>query len=415
MITRRTLHVLASCCVVVLFTVLSLSRGQADWTQSAATEGRFVTGLTMHGAALFTSTSDSGVYRSTDNGGIWSAAKAGLPRDILTIASTGTVLIAGRDPGVYRSTNNGDTWTPANTGLSNPSIYALFVSGTNIFAGTAGSGVFRSIDSALSWTPANATMTTAVVQAFTGGTSNLFAGTKLGGVYRSTDNGSNWVQVNTGLTSLNVLSLCMSGSDIYMGSAGGGVFRSTNNGAIWTPVPSGLTSPTIYSLVASGTSLFAGGASGGSANVFVSTNSGGNWSSVSGALPLVTVNTLGIAGTYIVAGTAARGIWRRPLSEVTGVARRMEGEIPGTISLSQNFPNPFNPGTTIRYALPRQHTVTLSVYNTLGQKVSDLVNEAQEAGNYEVQFDASGFSSGVYFYRLQAGTSVETRRLLLMK
>jgi hypothetical protein len=83
--------------------------------------------------------------------------------------------------------------------------------------------------------------------------------------------------------------------------------------------------------------------------------------------------------------------------------------------LRQNYPNPFNPSTTIRYGLPHRSTVQLTVFNTLGQQVATLVQGEQEAGYHEVRFDASGLSSGVYFYRLSAGTYVETRKLLLLK
>jgi hypothetical protein len=83
--------------------------------------------------------------------------------------------------------------------------------------------------------------------------------------------------------------------------------------------------------------------------------------------------------------------------------------------LEQNYPNPFNPSTTIRYGLPARSHVSLTVFNTLGQKVAQLVNEELESGYHEVQFNASSLSSGVYFYRLQAGTFVETKRLLLLR
>jgi hypothetical protein len=81
---------------------------------------------------------------------------------------------------------------------------------------------------------------------------------------------------------------------------------------------------------------------------------------------------------------------------------------------SQNYPNPFSSSTTIKYELPKSSEVRLSVYDLLGREVSVLVNERRNAGVYEVRFDASGLSSGVYFYRLQAGTFVETRKLLLL-
>jgi hypothetical protein len=92
-----------------------------------------------------------------------------------------------------------------------------------------------------------------------------------------------------------------------------------------------------------------------------------------------------------------------------------EEALPVAYALVQNYPNPFNPSTTIRYGLPRRSAVQLSVFNTLGQQVALLVQGEQEAGYHEVRFDASGLSSGVYFYRLQAGFYVETRKLLLLR
>ncbi|MEJ2544870.1 MAG: T9SS type A sorting domain-containing protein [Calditrichaceae bacterium] len=89
-------------------------------------------------------------------------------------------------------------------------------------------------------------------------------------------------------------------------------------------------------------------------------------------------------------------------------------------ALDQNYPNPFNPKTVIRYAVgaqnlvPLQH-IDLSIYNILGQKVSTLVNKKQPAGNYKVEWDASGFASGVYFYRIKAGSFNAVKKMLLVK
>ncbi|MEX0685834.1 MAG: right-handed parallel beta-helix repeat-containing protein [Balneolales bacterium] len=90
-------------------------------------------------------------------------------------------------------------------------------------------------------------------------------------------------------------------------------------------------------------------------------------------------------------------------------------EIPTEFMLSRNFPNPFNPSTQIRYALPEVTDVRLDVYNLLGQHVATLVNSPQQPGWHDVTFDAGNLSSGVYIYRLQAGDFVKTRKLTLLK
>ena len=88
---------------------------------------------------------------------------------------------------------------------------------------------------------------------------------------------------------------------------------------------------------------------------------------------------------------------------------------PLTLQLEQNFPNPFNPSTKIRYQVAENDFVSLKVYDLLGNEVATLVNEVKPAGNYEVKFDASSLPSGTYFYKLQAGLLVETKKMLLLK
>ena len=83
--------------------------------------------------------------------------------------------------------------------------------------------------------------------------------------------------------------------------------------------------------------------------------------------------------------------------------------------LEQNYPNPFNPSTTIRFTVPERERVSLVVFNFLGQEMQTLVSEERGIGTYEVSFDASEFPSGVYFYKLQAGSYVETKKMVFLK
>ncbi|MBK9332458.1 MAG: T9SS type A sorting domain-containing protein [Ignavibacteria bacterium] len=99
---------------------------------------------------------------------------------------------------------------------------------------------------------------------------------------------------------------------------------------------------------------------------------------------------------------------------ITGVNNNVTS-IPNEFSLNQNYPNPFNPSTKIAYTIPNNGLVTLKIYNLLGKEVASLVNEVKNAGSYEVNFNAANLSSGVYFYRLESGNFVDTKKMFLLK
>ncbi len=114
--------------------------------------------------------------------------------------------------------------------------------------------------------------------------------------------------------------------------------------------------------------------------------------------------------------TEYRKLWQDTIviDVVSGLAYR-RSYLPIEYALKQNYPNPFNPKTVINYQLPMTSDVKLDVYNLLGQKVTTLVSERMEAGYYQVEWDASGFSSGIYFYKIQAGMFNEVRKMILLR
>ncbi|MFH1198119.1 MAG: CotH kinase family protein [bacterium] len=125
---------------------------------------------------------------------------------------------------------------------------------------------------------------------------------------------------------------------------------------------------------------------------------------------------------YWVKSEELGGTPGRP-NNIVGVDEEPTPELPTSYALEQNYPNPFNPSTTIEYSIPTVETpymaslqhVTLEIYNILGQEIATLVNTVQKPGRYKVIFNAKGLSSGVYFYRIQAGKFVQTKKLVLLK
>jgi hypothetical protein len=118
-------------------------------------------------------------------------------------------------------------------------------------------------------------------------------------------------------------------------------------------------------------------------------------------------DTITINGTFSGGGTFCN----LPVD----VENEKDLETPEEFSLSQNYPNPFNPTTYIEFRIANFGFVLLKIYDLLGKEVATLVNEEKPAGNYEVEFDASNLSSGVYIYKLTAGEFNSTKKLILIK
>ena len=419
--------------LVVLFFSFQLN---AQWKQTNGPYASTISCLAVSpngsgGTNLFAGASGgggtNGVYLSTDKGTTWTAVDYGLPTspNIYALAVSpngieGTNLFAGTfGNGVYLSTNNGTNWTAVDSGMPpNSTVNALLVSGKNLFAGTGG-GVWLSTNNGTSWSAAYSGMTQLPVTCFVvspngiSGT-NLFAGTNGEGVFLSQNDGTSWSAVNSGLPHFPyVYSLAVSGTNLFTGTYSRGMYLSTNDGTSWTAIDSELTNLNVLALAVSGTNLFVGTFGGG---VFLSTNNGTSWSAVDSGLTEHYIYSFAVTGTNLFAGTDhLGGVWIRALSEMITDVNQTESNLSTNFRLQQNYPNPFNPTTTLNYSVPKTGLVTLKVCDILGREVAALVNEQKTSGKYEVQFNASNLTSGVYFYRLQAGIFVDTKKMILLK
>ena len=390
--------------IFILFNIVL----QAQWVSTDLSFGGNVNCLTVSGTNIFAG-ADSGVYLLSNLESNWTLA--GLKGNAITALYVGGANIyAGTDSGsVCLSTNNGTNWIKTNIGQTNDYVDALLAIGTNIFAGTW-NGVYLSTNNGTNWTPVLQGFPNFIVYALAISGINILAATYWG-LYLSTDNGTNWIHADDSLNTSTALSLAVIGTNIFAGTTdgggGGGVFRSTNNGASWIEVNNGLTNDHVWTLSASGTNLFAGTYSSGA---FLSTNNGTNWIKIG-------LNTyvldFAVCETNIFAA-AFGGVYRRPLSELVSVSKEVN-VLSQDYTLYQNYPNPWNPSTNIKYSIPKTSQVSIKVYDIIGNEIKTLVNEDKPAGAYELTWNAGNLPSGIYFYRLQAGSFIETKKMILLK
>jgi ligand-binding sensor domain-containing protein len=382
------------------------------WRQPASgLANHWVPGLGASGTTLFAGGME-GVYRSVDNGASWIEASSLPFTTFVSFAASGPYLIAGTNRGVLRSADNGTSWTPIPINRTDSLIMRLIVSGSHLFAGLIeDGGIYRSDDNGNHWTPASAGLTEKNIYSLVASDGDLFAGT-VDGLFHSTDDGAHWSPFTTGLTHsgplLTVEALSVCDTNLFACTPDCGLFVSSTKHADWTST--GLTNTQVKSLAVSGTNIFAATQNG----IFLSSNNGMTWNDVSDDSAMIDVYTLIVNGDNLFAGTA-NGIWRRSITETTTHAALTGTRIPSAFALAQNYPNPFNPTTTLSFSLPTRSFVTLKVYDALGREISVIVSEELPAGSHTRQWNAAGLPSGVYFYRLQAGTCSTSLKLMLLK
>jgi photosystem II stability/assembly factor-like uncharacterized protein len=423
------------------------------------------------GEYIFAGSYGNGVLRSLNRGITWTEANVGLTnmvvRDLALISNgaQGLYLFACTDGGIFISYNYGLNWTY----LDFPTVYAITSTsnGTNIFVAVAANGVLRSTDHGSTWTNISNNLPTGDIHSLAvyndEGTTNLFAVSPGFGVFRTTDYGTNWIEVNNGLTNLYVNDLIfypeISGN-LFAGTSGGGVFLSTDNGTNWSPVNDGLGSMSVKSLAVcpdgtGGMYLFAGTINSG--------NGGGIWRRALSEMILVTTTLTAdaLAGSQTLEVASINGFnigdnikinpggLNEENNTIIGFGSMLiqtslqfdhsAGEIvlnltptfieennssvPLDYVLFNNYPNPFNPSTKIKYSIPsvianevkQYQFVSLKVYDILGNEIETLVNEEKPAGTYEITWHVEQLPSGVYFYQLKAGDYVNTKKMILLK
>jgi photosystem II stability/assembly factor-like uncharacterized protein len=404
-----------------------------SWVEKLATGGTIGNSLARHPRnknGMFV-VCGSNVYRSLDLGETWTLISyisfSGEAHSFYVFPKDTNKFIAsiGESQGrVVKSTNYGLTWTsvwgpglltdygvPMTMDPSHPYIIYLAPNSSPILRST------NFGDTWSSWSNFTFNDPCDIVVLF--GNSNLiYFGDQNGGgkVYKSTDSGVNWnLLISPGGSEIPMIGATnLDLNRVFFTNWGGtGFWRSTNAGNNWAEVVSdgdawgtdvAKDDPTAVAFATWGNGL-----------TYISTNGGDNFIN----LPSGDYANYGMyfydKGTLIAEQSG--GIYKLNVNYSTPVTvQKMSNEIPQQFSLFQNYPNPFNPSTKILYELPKSTIVKITVYDVLGKEVMRLVNnEFKQAGKYSIEFNGNNLSSGVYFYKIEAGEYKLTKKMLLVK
>ncbi|MGV8017399.1 MAG: T9SS type A sorting domain-containing protein [Ignavibacteria bacterium] len=379
----------------------------SQWQQTGSYAGN-VLPFAVKDSILISGTYGNGVY-ITNDGINWQHSSNGMTNtQIISLEVCGINFFAGSETGgVYRSSDNGLNWIPVNEGLSNLAIHTLCSANDRIYSGT-NSGIHLSTDFGNNWNRISYSPVGNVIYALVSFGDTVFTGTSTG-VFYSINGGGNWNNINSGISGA-VYCLMKNSSFVYAGTSSSGVYKTSNLGVNWIHINSGLPSNAVRGICSQGGKIFAATYGGG---IYYSINEGTNWYASNTGLSQLVCYNIKPFQEFLYCGTTT-GIFRRPEGEFTYITR-IDNKIINKFKLLDNYPNPFNPSTSLEYEIPEVCFVTLGIYDIRGKEILTLINEKQHKGRYSVSFNAEGLNSGVYFYRLMTEKFCLTKKMVLLK
>ena len=399
----------------LLFFIMISSPANAQWSQAINGMGNeWISALLAEGDTLYAS-SGFDMFKSTNEGSSWLTINNGLPpiKNFFAIVRSGNNLIAGGDsPGIWLSADNGNSWFQTTNGVdADEYVFSFFIDENIVYAAIGfPSAVGISTDNGITWSKStNGISSSQFVSGVSKIGSTLFAVHSTLGVHTSTDNGINWeLSFTGGIGAQDKNAIIRNGNNLCI-AATNGVWTTTDSGKTWNHT---LIAGISAGFGTDGSSIYTVGVR----PLYRSNDNGITWQLVDDTGLFSSINnTMQFTTNYAFVNTPGIGVFRRPRSEVTSVEIEQPNLLPSHFNLKQNYPNPFNPTTKISYSIPQKSYVFLKVYDILGKEIVTLVNENKPAGNYEVNFDASSLASGIYFYKLQSGNYIETKKMILLK
>jgi len=421
--------------IVCLLSTLLFANYQANaqWTQLSSGVNDDLYGVYFHdsanGYAVGWGSSAGGIaLKTTDGGESWNSTILASGAFVFSITFTDTLhgfaagsLNGGAAGAVFKTANGGNSWSYS-TMSSTFGLYDVEfpTSETGYACGWLGK-IYKTTNEGSTWSTLNSSTSNVLrwMHFQNDSTGYIVGGTNWNNpnmLHKTTNGGNSWsmIHVFSGAV-IGGIHFFNSDTGVVCGGSGEFINKTYDGGATWEAKYSN-SSGLFQSLQFSDDGI--GYACGNGGQVIKSEDFGETWIEMEPVVPSTTLLCIyGVEGVVYAVGTSGR-IFKNVT--VTGVDPFNEELLPTKISLYQNYPNPFNPSTIISYQLPEEADVKLEIYNTLGQKVSTLVNTNVEAGYHQVVWDGKDqlnreVSSGIYLYLIQAGNYNESRKMVLIR
>lgn len=375
------------------------------------------------------------VYKSINNGGNWTAISGNVNgtsaiREMAISFTNPDLLYATSSSRVYRSLDGGVNWELKSTGLPNKTASSIYVHPENqdiafvTFLGFGGSKVYKTTNKGESWISINGNLPdtpTSDILIYPFNPDHVyFLATDIG-VFLTEDGGTTWTDIDNGLpnTVIKHLDYSLLTNTLRAGTHGRGVYEAY----IGINVPVELTS---FNLFENGNNIILNWSTATEKNnkgFEIERKIGDNdWTTI-GFIP--GNGTVSSTVNYSFSDEAQfisyNGFIYYRLKQIdfdgtfTYSQQLAHQIIVSSYLLTQNYPNPFNPNTQISFSLPNKEFVNLSVYNLLGEKVSELLNGEMGPGNFTIPFDAYNLPTGVYFYKITTQSFTSTKKMVLSK
>jgi photosystem II stability/assembly factor-like uncharacterized protein len=352
-------------------TMLKTTDAGVSWSSQTANTSNNINGISFFSTSTGWFVGDVGIIKkTTDGGGSWNSQNSTTSADLQAVqfidANFGWAVGGSA---ILKTTNGGTTWTSQNPGYGQLNSLSMVSSSIGWVVGNG--VILKTTDGGANWNyqyqPSNPLYSVHFADANSGGAVGTY-----GYTYSTTDGGTNWTPQPNFIGNFR----CMCGVNyltVWVVGDNANIYKSTNGGSTWTKQLTNINNNNLNAVQ------------------FVDANNG--WA---------------VGDNGWILHTSCGGA-------VTSVLENRSDELLRGFSLSQNYPNPFNPTTVIDYQIATRSLVSLRVYDLLGREIATLVNEEKSPGMYKASWDANTVSSGVYFYRITAGTYSVTKKLVLMK